>query len=97
MLLLLGVGQPALLLAAMAVFGTGFGVAQSATYAVMVERSPADGHGAVSALWNLAYDLGYGVGPLAFAAVVGTSGYPAAFAHTGLVVLAGVRSARRVR
>jgi MFS family permease len=96
MLLLLGVGQPALLLAAMAVFGTGFGVAQSATYAVMVERAPADGHGAVSALWNLAYDLGYGVGPLAFAALVGASGYPAAFALTGLVVLAGLRAARRV-
>ena len=96
MLLLLGVGQPALLLAAMAVFGTGFGVAQSATYAVMVERSPVDGHGAVSALWNLAYDLGYGVGPLAFAALVGASGYPAAFALTGLVVLAGLRGARRI-
>ena len=69
-------------------------MAQSATYAVMVERAPADGHGAVSALWNLAYDLGYGVGPLAFAAVVGASGYPAAFALTGLVVLAGLRAAR---
>jgi len=96
MLLLLGVGQLALLLAAMAVFGTGFGVAQSATYAVLVERAPAGGHGAVSALWNLAYDLGYGVGPLAFAALVGASGYPAAFALTGLVVLAGLRAARRI-
>jgi MFS family permease len=97
MVLLLGVDRPAVLLAAMAVFGIGFGIMQSATYAVMVERAPADGHGAVSALWNLAYDLGYGVGPLAFAAVVGTSGYPAAFALTGLVVLAGLRSARRIR
>ena len=97
MVLLLGVDRPAVLLAAMAVFGTGFGIMQSATYAVMVERAPAEGHGAVSALWNLAYDLGYGVGPLAFAAAVGTSGYPAAFALTGLVVLAGLRSARRIR
>ena len=97
MVLLLGVDRPAVLLTAMAVFGTGFGIMQSATYAVMVERAPAQGHGAVSALWNLAYDLGYGVGPLAFAAVVGTSGYPAAFALTGLVVLAGLRSARRIR
>ena len=96
MVLLLGVDQPAVLFAAMAVFGTGFGVAQSATYAVMVERAPAGGDGAVSALWNLAYDLGYGVGPLALAAVVGASGYPAAFALTGLVVLAGLRAARRI-
>ena len=76
--------------------GPASGVAQSATYAVMVERAPAGGDGAVSALWNLAYDLGYGVGPLAFAAVVGASGYPAAFALTGLVVLAGLRAARRI-
>ena len=96
MVLLLGVDQPAVLLAAMAVFGTGFGVAQSATYAVMVERAPAGGDGAVSALWNLAYDLGYGMGPLAFAAVVVASGYPAAFVLTGLVVLAGLRAARRI-
>jgi MFS family permease len=96
MVLLVGVDQPAVLLAAMAVFGTGFGVAQSATYAVMVERAPANGHGAVSALWNLAYDLGYGVGPLAFAALVGASGYPVAFALTGLVVLAGLQAARWV-
>ena len=41
MVLLLGVDRPAVLLAAMAVFGTGFGVVQSATYAVMVERAPA--------------------------------------------------------
>jgi len=97
MVLLLGVDRAAVLVAAMAVFGIGFGIAQSATYAVMVERSPAGGHGAVSALWNLAYDLGYGVGPLAFAAVVGTSGYPSAFALTGLVVLTGLRAARRIR
>ncbi len=97
MVLLLGVDRPAVLVAAMAVFGIGFGVMQSATFAVMLERAPGGGHGGVSALWNLAYDLGYGLGPLAFAAVVGTSGYPAAFALTGLVVLAGLRAARRIR
>jgi hypothetical protein len=47
----------------------------------------------VSALWN----LGYGLGPLAFATVVGTSGYAATFALTALVLLAGQRAARRVR
>jgi MFS family permease len=97
MVLLLGIDQPVVVIAAMAVFGIGFGVAQSATYAVMVEAAPAGGHGAVSALWNLAYDIGYGIGPLAFAAVVGTSGYPMAFAFTGLVVLAGLRAARQIR
>jgi hypothetical protein len=36
------------------------------------------------------------VGPLAFAAVVGASGYPMAFALTGLVVLAGLWAAGRM-
>lgn len=97
MVLLIAVDRPPVLVVAMAVFGIGFGIMQSATYAVMVGRAPAGGHGAVSALWNLAYDLGYGLGPLAFAAVVGTSGYAAAFALTGLVLLAGLRAARQVR
>jgi MFS family permease len=97
MVLLLGVDRPAVLVVAMVVFGIGFGIMQSATYAVMVERAPTVGQGAVSALWNLAYDLGYGLGPLAFAAIVGTTGCPTAFALTGLVALAGLRAARRIR
>ena len=97
MVLLIGVGLPAVPVVAMAVFGIGFGILQSATYALMVERAPAGGRGAVSALWNLAYDLGYGLGPLAFATVVGTSGYAPAFALTGLVLLTRLRAARRVR
>jgi predicted MFS family arabinose efflux permease len=95
MVMLLGLAVPAVLLAAMAVFGVGFGITQSATSAVMVERAPERGQGAVSALWNLAYDLGYGIGPLAFGAVVAATGPAAAFAVTGLVVLAALRPAWR--
>ena len=40
------------------VFGSGFGVLQNATLALMYARVPAGGESAVSAIWNAAYDLG---------------------------------------
>jgi hypothetical protein len=46
----------------MALFGTGFGVAQNVTLALMFERVSSSGYGAVSTLWNLAYDAGIGLG-----------------------------------
>jgi hypothetical protein len=36
------------------------------------------GFGAASAIWNLAYDAGYGAGPAAFGVFVGVTGYPVA-------------------
>jgi hypothetical protein len=50
-----------------AVFGLGFGVAQNSTQTLMYDRVPESGHSAVSALWNLAYDGGMGVGAAGFA------------------------------
>ncbi|NDU74307.1 MFS transporter, partial [Actinomadura sp. DSM 109109] len=74
-------------LAAMVVFGAGFGVAQNASMAVMFERAPASGYGTVSALWNIGYDGGMGVGGAAFGLVAAATGYPAAFALTAGVML----------
>jgi MFS family permease len=81
----------------MTVFGLGFGVTQSATFATMVERAPAHGHGTVSALWNLAYDLGYGAGPLAFGAVLAGTGYRSGLALTGVVMVTALVPAVRDR
>ncbi len=50
----------ATLTVAMAAFGTGFGICQTSTLALMMDRVPASGYGMVSALWNMAYDVGYG-------------------------------------
>jgi MFS family permease len=86
MVLLLGLPHPVVAILAMTVFGLGFGTAQSATFAIMVERAPARSHGSVSALWNLAYDLGYGIGPLAFGAVLVGAGYQAGLVLTGVVM-----------
>lgn len=51
--------------------------------------------GTASALWNLAYDAGYGAGPAAFGLLVTHTGYPAAFAMTGTLMLAAIPLARR--
>ncbi|WP_149261482.1 MFS transporter [Actinomadura sp. K4S16] len=74
-------------LAAMVVFGAGFGVTQNASMAMMFERAPASGYGTVSALWNVGYDGGMGVGGAAFGLAAAATGYPVAFALTAAVIL----------
>jgi MFS family permease len=91
---LLWLSSPAATLAGLALFGAGFGVAENSTFALLIERLPED---RASALWNLAYDAGYGAGPVMFGLFSASTGYPAGFALTGLLVLAVVPAARRER
>jgi MFS family permease len=86
--------SPALVLASLVLFGAGFGVLESATFALLLDRLP---EAKASALWNFAYDAGYGAGPAAFGLFAGRTGYPAAFALTGALVLAVLPAARRER
>ena len=81
----------------MALFGIGFGITQNATFALMIDRAPAAGYGTASALWNLAYDAGYGAGPMVFGVFVAHTGYPAAFALTGALILTALLPALRDR
>ncbi|GLW05688.1 MFS transporter [Microtetraspora sp. NBRC 13810] len=69
-----------------ALFGAGFGAAQNATLALMFERSSPSQAGRVSALWNLAYDGGMGIGAVGFGLVAGPAGYSAGFALLGAVL-----------
>jgi len=98
---LVGIADPLLALAGKLVFGAGFGAAQTATLALMLERVPAAEYARVSALWNVAYDAGWGAGAAGFGLVVGTTGYAAAFGLTALVlvgsVLASWRAGRATR
>ncbi|MEV6736326.1 MFS transporter [Streptomyces sp. NPDC051104] len=80
-------GVPAAVVAGAAVFGAGFGITQSATITLMYSRVPASGYGTVSALWNVAYDAGMGIGAVGFGAVAGLTGYPWAFVLTALLML----------
>ncbi len=97
MTLLIWVTAPLALLTGMCLFGIGFGVSQNATFALMIDRAPVSGYGTASALWNLAYDAGYGAGPAVFGAFVVYTGYPAAFALTGMLMLAALVPAIRDR
>jgi predicted MFS family arabinose efflux permease len=81
----------------MAVFGAGFGVAQNASLALMLQRADASAYGTVSALWNLAYDAAWGVGAAGFGFVVTPVGYPAAFALTACIPLSALTLASRER
>jgi MFS family permease len=81
-------------IAGMCLFGIGFGIVQNATLALMIDRMPASGLGTASALWNLAYDAGYGAGPAVFGLFAGRTGYPVAFALTGLLMLVAMPAAR---
>ena len=68
--------SPAAAIAAMCLFGAGFGILQNATLALMIDRMPATGVGTASALWNLAYDAGYGAGPAVFGLLVNHNKLP---------------------
>jgi MFS family permease len=86
--------SPVLVFASMALFGAGFGVIENATFALLIEQLP---EARASSLWNFAYDAGYGAGPAVFGLFAARTGYPAAFALTGLLVLAVVPAALRER
>jgi MFS family permease len=91
---LLWLATPVAIFAGMVLFGAGFGVIENATFALLIEQQP---EARASALWNFAYDAGYGLGPAAFGLFSACTGYPAGFALTGALVLAVLPAALRER
>jgi predicted MFS family arabinose efflux permease len=89
--------SPTAVLAGAALFGAGFGVSQSASLTLMFDRVSPGGYGTASALWNLAYDAGFGVGAAGFGVVAAPVGYPAAFAVAAAAVLAVAAAGRGAR
>jgi MFS family permease len=90
-------GSGVAVLAGMALFGTGFGLAQAASLTTMLQRVTPDRYGAVSAAWNAAYDLGWGVGAIGVGLVVASLGAPAGFVTAALLTLAALPLATRRR
>jgi len=97
MLMLALTTAPAAVIGGAVVFGAGFGVAQNATLSLMYARVPESGYGTVSALWNLAYDAGMGLGAAGFGAVAAQTGYPASFGLTAALMLGALAPALRDR
>ncbi len=84
------IDSPVAVLTGSTLFGLGFGAAQNLTLTLMYDRAPTSRYGQVSALWNLAYDGGWGLGAIAFGAVVAGTGYPTAFALTAAIVAVSI-------
>jgi predicted MFS family arabinose efflux permease len=78
--------NPYALVAGAAIFGFGFGAAQNVTLSLMFERAPRSEFGRVSALWNLAYDGGMGIGAACLGLIAGPAGYPTGFALIAAVL-----------
>jgi len=89
------IGSPIAIVVGSTLFGIGFGAAQNLTLTLMYNRVPTSRYGQVSALWNLAYDGGWGTGAIIFGAVVAGTGYPLAFGLTAVVVAVAVVPAVR--
>ena len=61
--------SPVAVVAGAVLLGAGFGVAQNASLTLMFDRVTAAGYDMVSAVWNLAYDAGMGLGAAGFGVV----------------------------
>ncbi|GAB3986752.1 hypothetical protein GCM10029978_103060 [Actinoallomurus acanthiterrae] len=89
--------NPVTVVAGVALFGIGFGITQNATLTLMYARVTSSGYGAVSALWNFAYDAGMGVGAAGFGVLAGRTGYAWAFVLTGALMAVALVPAWRDR
>ncbi|MFC7660477.1 hypothetical protein ACFQV8_34450 [Pseudonocardia benzenivorans] len=73
-------GAPLLLVAGAAAVGVGFGLVQNDSLVQLFALGGPAGYGRASAIWNIAYDAGTGLGAVALGAVAGPFGFGAAFA-----------------
>ncbi|HCT80595.1 MAG TPA: MFS transporter [Micromonosporaceae bacterium] len=94
--MLVMIANPIAVLAGMLLFGAGFGVTQNASLTLMFNQVSPGGYGTVSALWNLAYDAGLGLGAAGFSVLATQTGYPAAFACTAVLMLVALAARGRV-
>lgn len=84
-LLLLAAGATSTtLLLAVTACGAGFGAAQSSSLTLMMQDAETAELPTISAAWNVAYDVGLGAGPLAFAVASAHTSVPWAFSLLGL-------------
>jgi predicted MFS family arabinose efflux permease len=80
------------------VFGLAFGMLQTAAFVGMVRTGDHSQFGAISAIWNFAFDFAYGIGSFLIGLVVGGYGFGVAFwvlpflPLVGLTIVAAGRS-----
>lgn len=89
------VSSPIAVVLGIGLFGVGFGMAQNVTLTLMLKHVAISEFGRVSALWNVAYDAGMGIGAVGFGLLVGPAGYPLGFALTAGVIFLALGTALR--
>jgi predicted MFS family arabinose efflux permease len=89
--------SPAPVAAGAVLLGLGFGVAQNASLTLMFERVSLSGYDMVSAVWNLAYDAGLGLGAAGFGVLAARVGYARAFGIAAALMLAALAPVLRDR
>ncbi|WP_295644325.1 MFS transporter [uncultured Corynebacterium sp.] len=77
-------------LGAAALFGAGFGVAQTEALLMMFHRLPREKSAQASALWNMTFDSGTGLGATLLGVVAGALAYQGAFFVAGAIVVVGI-------
>jgi predicted MFS family arabinose efflux permease len=88
------IDRPVAVLAGAAAFGFGFGVTQNASISLMFQSVPDSAYDTASAVWNIAYDAGMGVGAAAFGLLVGITGFPLGFALAAALILLALLALR---
>ncbi|WP_257158494.1 MFS transporter [Corynebacterium cystitidis] len=78
------------LLVAAILYGGAFGAVQNESLLSMFHRLPRSQLSNASAVWNIFFDGGTGLGSTVFGVVVAASGYPGAFAAGALVIIIGI-------
>jgi predicted MFS family arabinose efflux permease len=85
-----GAGAGVLVVLGAAAVGFGFGLVQNDALTVLFAAFGSGGYGAASAIWNIAFDAGTGVGALGIGAVAEPFGYPTAFGVAAALLCGGV-------
>lgn len=77
-------------LGAAALFGAGFGIAQTEALLMMFHRLPREKSAQASALWNMTFDSGTGIGATLLGVVAGALAYQGAFFVAGCAAVVGL-------
>jgi predicted MFS family arabinose efflux permease len=90
-------GSPIMMLTGAVVMGAGFGIVQNASLAAMYSRVGVGAFGAVTALWSIAYDTGFGLGAAGFGLLSDHTGHATAYALAAVLIVAALLARRSHR
>lgn len=85
-----GAGLVAMVLCFAVIFGAGFGAVQNEALLMLFDRLSREKASEASAMWNMAFDSGTGLGAVVLGLIAASIGYSSTFGVAGLLVGMGV-------